>query len=226
MYKTKEQLYNELKELTEENRKQIKEILDDIVESDILSAHLINIPKCLDLFNQYNISPKELNDCLDDYLKFDLEAFCDYCDWLGVFTHITFLSDSNFFDSFKITICPETENTFLDDLFPFRQSSYTEDLKQFIEDYVDHADSFTGYLCDNCFIATDIYSEDFYELATVKLIWASLDKYQKFFNSEIEKLKVIRNDLYECGDRINETFGKFEQRFTKHLGNIGFERKH
>lgn len=33
MSKTKEQLYNELKELTEENRKQIKEILDDIVES-------------------------------------------------------------------------------------------------------------------------------------------------------------------------------------------------
>ena len=46
MSKTKEQLYNELKELTEENRKQIKEILDDIVESGILSTLLVKIPKC------------------------------------------------------------------------------------------------------------------------------------------------------------------------------------
>lgn len=42
MHKTKLQLYNELKELTEENRKQIKEILDELVESGALSTYTLN----------------------------------------------------------------------------------------------------------------------------------------------------------------------------------------
>ena len=41
MYKTKEQLYEELKELTEESRKQFKSILDDIIKSEALLAHIM-----------------------------------------------------------------------------------------------------------------------------------------------------------------------------------------
>ena len=212
MSKTKEQLYNELKELTEENRKQIKEILDDIVESGILSTLLVKIPKCQDLCNQYEITKKELVNLLEDYLNKEVELFVESCTWRRVTVQLSYSEDSNFYEVIKVTLCPETENTFLDDLFYFRSLSYTEVLKDFVEDYLEHSDAFTEYLCANDFISADIYSEGFYDLVTVKELSPIFAEYENFFKDELDKL-----------NKITDTF---EQDFSNHLENFGFERKH
>ena len=226
MSKTKEQLYNELKELTEENRKQIKEILDDIVESGILSTLLVKIPKCQDLCNQYEITKKELVNLLEDYLNKEVELFVESCTWRRVTVQLSYSEDSNFYEVIKVTLCPETENTFLDDLFYFRSLSYTEVLKDFVEGYLEHSDAFTEYLCANDFISADIYSEGFYDLVTVKELSPIFAEYENFFKDELDKLKGIITSLYECGDKLNKITDTFEQDFSNHLENFGFERKH
>lgn len=226
MSKTKEQLYNELKELTEENRKQIKEILDDIVESRILSTLLVKIPKCQDLCNQYEITKKELVNLLEDYLNKEVELFVESCNWRRVTVQLSYSEDSNFYEIIKVTLCPETENTFLDNLFCFRSSSYTEELKDFSEDYLEHSDAFTEYLCANDYISADIYSEGFYDLITVKELQQIFPEYENFFKDELDKLRGIITSLYECGDRLNKITDTFERDFSNHLENFGFERKH
>lgn len=226
MSKTKEQLYNELKELTEENRKQIKEILDDIVESGILSTLLVKIPKCQDLCNQYEITKKELVNLLEDYLNKEVELFVESCTWRRVTVQLSYSEDSNFYEVIKVTLCPETENTFLDGLFYFRSLSYTEVLKDFVEDYLEHSDAFTEYLCANDFISADIYSEGFYDLVTVKELSPIFAEYENFFKDELDKLNGIITSLYECGDKLNKITDTFEQDFSNHLENFSFERKH
>lgn len=226
MYKTKEQLYNELKELTEENRKQIKDILSDIVDSEVLSTILVKIPKCQDLRNQYEITHKELVNLLEDYLNREVELFVESCNWRRVTVQLSYSDDSNFYEIIKVTLCPETENTFLDDLFLIRKSSYTEELKDFVEDYLEHSDAFTEYLCANDYISADIYSEGFYDLVTVKELSQIFVEYENFFKDELDNLRDMITCLYECGDRVNKITGTFKQDFSNHLENFGFERKH
>lgn len=226
MSKTKEQLYEELKELTEENRKQIKEILDDIVESDILSVLTTNVPKCLDLLNQYVITPKEFFYLLNDHLNFEVDTFCAFCEYRRVTVQLSYSKDANFYEVINVALCPETENTLLDELFCFRKPSYKEELKDFIESYLEHGDALTEYLCDNGFISADIYSEGFYDLVTVKELSQIFAEYENFFKDELENVKEIRTSLYECGNRLNKFSDTFEQVFSEYLTNIGFERKH
>lgn len=226
MHKTKEQLYNELKELTEENRKQIKEILSAIVDSEVLSTILVKIPKCQDLRNQYDVTHKELIDLLEDYLNREVEILVESCNWRRVSVQLSYSDDSNFYEIIKVTLCPETENTFLDDLFLIRKSSYTEELKDFVDDYVEHGDAFTEYLCANDYISADIYSEGFYDLVTVKELSQIFAEYENFFKDELDNLRDMITCLYECGDRVNKITDTFEQDFSNHLENCGFERKH
>lgn len=226
MHKTKEQLYNELKELTEENRKQIKEILSAIVDSEVLSTIVVKIPKCQDLRNQYDVTHKELIDLLEDYLNREVEILVESCNWRRVSVQLSYSDDSNFYEIIKVTLCPETENTFLDDLFLIRKSSYTEELKDFVDDYVEHGDAFTEYLCANDYISADIYSEGFYDLVTVKELSQIFAEYENFFKDELDNLRDMITCLYECGDRVNKITDTFEQDFSNHLENCGFERKH
>lgn len=80
MHKTKLQLYNELKELTEENRKQIKEILDELVESGALSTYTLNVPKCLNFNYLYDTEPKKLEEYLDNYIETEVDYFQEFCE--------------------------------------------------------------------------------------------------------------------------------------------------
>ena len=90
----------------------------------------------------------------------DLYTFCDYWDMV-----VLLKSGRN---SNKVYFLPKADDTILEDLFAYRAYNYQDQLKEFIEDYFDHDDSFSEFMCDNSITSADIYSEDFYELATVK----------------------------------------------------------
>ena len=47
-------------------------------------------------------------------------------------------------------------------------------------------------MCDNSITSADIYSEDFYELATVKELQIILVEYKEVFQEEINKL-ILNN---------------------------------
>lgn len=218
MNKTKLQLYNELKELTEENRKQIKAILDDIVKSGVLSAHVVNVPECLDLCNQFNMTPKKLKEVLDTYLDMQICTLKYFCNYRKISMHLVDVEDGRFYKTFHIAFCPLEENTFLwDTVFCLLNFSSQQELKNFIENYVEYKEAFTEYLCDNGFLSADIYSDGFYELVTVKELSLILEEYKKFFKDELDKLKSMHVSLNECESKLNEIFGSFENRFSEYL---------
>lgn len=226
MDKTKEQLYSELKELTEEKRKQLKTVLDDIVESGTLSVHLVNIPKCLDLCTQYNIGLKELVKYLDKYLDMEINDLNKFCEYREVSVQQIDIENPYFYESLNITLCPQIENTFLGDLFCYVSFSYQQMLKDFIENYLEHGNAFTEYLCDNGFISADIYSDGFYDLITVKELSTIFTEQEKFFKNELEKLKSLQSSLYVCMYKLNAISRNFKHRFSGYLDYLGFERKH
>lgn len=218
MNKTKLQLYNELKALTEESRKQIKKTLDSIVKSGVLSAHVVNVPEFLDLCSQFNMTPKKLKELLDAYLDMQICTLKYFCNYRKIFMHLVDVEDSRFYKTFHIAFCPLAENTFLwDAVFCLLNFSSQQELKAFIENYVEYKEAFTEYLCDNCFVSADIYSDGFYELVTVKELALILEEYKKFFKDELDKLKSIQASLNECENKLNEIFGAFENRFSEYL---------
>lgn len=218
MNKTKLQLYNELKALTEESRKQIKKTLDSIVKSGVLSTHIVNVPECLDLCSQFNMTPKKLKELLDAYLDMQICTLKYFCNYRKISMHLVDVKDSWFYKMFHIAFCPLTENTFLwDAVFCLLNFSSQQELKAFIENYVEYKEAFTEYLCDNGFVSADIYSDDFYELVTVKELSLILEEYKAFFKDELDKLKNIQVSLNECENKLNEIFGPFENRFSEYL---------
>lgn len=221
MNKTKLQLYNELKELTEESREQIKAILDDIVESGVLSAHVVNIPECLDLCSQFNMTPKKLKELLDAYLDMQICILKYTCNYRKISMHLVDVEDGRFYKTFHIAFCPLEENIFLwDAVFCLLNFSSQQELKNFIENYVEYKEAFTEYLCDNCFVSADIYSDGFYELVTVKELALILEEYEKFFKDELDKLKSMQVSLNECENKLNEIFGAFKHRFSEYLEQV------
>lgn len=219
MYKTKEQLYEELKELTEESRKQFKGILDDIIESEALLAHSTKVPMAFNLIDDFDISELEFRDMFENFVSFqynDLYTFCDYWDMV-----VLLKSGRN---SNKVYFLPKADDTILEDLFAYRAYNYQDQLKEFIEDYFDHDDSFSEYMCDNSITSTDIYSEDFYELATVKELQIILAEYKEVFQEEIDKLKKLQNNLYACVGKLEDIINGFPENFEKYLEDMGYER--
>lgn len=218
MYKTKEQLYEELKELTEESRKQFKGILDDIIESEALLAHSTKVPMAFNLIDDFDISELEFRDMFENFISFqynDLYTFCDYWDMV-----VLLKSGRN---SNKVYFLPKADDTILEDLFAYRAYNYQDQLKEFIEDYFDHDDSFSEYMCDNSITSTDIYSEDFYELATVKELQIILAEYKEVFQEEIDKLKKLQNNLYACVGKLEDIINEFPENFRKYLEDMGYE---
>lgn len=219
MYKTKEQLYEELKELTEESRKRFKRILNDIVKSEALLAHSTKVPMAFNLIDDFDISELEFRDMFENFVSFqynDLYTFCDYWDMV-----VLLKSGRN---SNKVYFLPKADDTILEDLFAYRAYNYQDQLKEFIEDYFDHDDSFSEYMCDNSITSTDIYSEDFYELATVKELQIILAEYKEVFQEEIDKLKKLQNNLYACVGKLEDIINEFPENFEKYLGDMGYER--
>ena len=219
MYKTKEQLYEELKELTEESRKQFKGILDDIIESEALLAHSTKVPMAYNLIDDFDISELEFRDMFENFVSFqynDLYTFCDYWDMV-----VLLKSGRN---SNKVYFLPKADDTILEDLFAYLAYNYQDQLKEFIEDYFDHDDTFSEYMCDNSITSTDIYSEDFYELATVKELQIILAEYKEVFQEEIDKLKKLQNNLYACVGKLEDIINEFPENFEKYLEDMGYER--
>ena len=219
MYKTKEQLYEELKELTEESRKRFKRILNDIVKSEALLAHSTKVPMAFNLIDDFDISELEFRDMFENFVSFqynDLYTFCDYWDMV-----VLLKSGRN---SNKVYFLPKADDTILEDLFAYRAYNYQDQLKEFIEDYFDHDDSFSEYMCDNSITSTDIYSEDFYELATVKELQIILAEYKEVFQEEIDKLKKLQNNLYACVGKLEDIINEFPENFEKYLEDMGYER--
>lgn len=218
MGKRKEQLYSELKALTEENRKQIKETLDSIVKSGVLSVHIVNIPECLDLCSQFNMTPKKLKELLDAYLDMQICILKYTCNYRKISMHLVDVEDCRFYKTFHVAFCPLAENTFLwDSVFCLLNFSSQQELKNFIENYVEYKEAFTEYLCDNGFVSADIYSDGFYELVTVKELSSILEEYKAFFKDELDKLKNMQVSLNECENKLNEIFGTFKHRFSEYL---------
>lgn len=218
MYKTKEQLYEELKELTEESRKQFKSILDDIVKSEALLAHSTKVPMAFNLIDDFDISELEFRDMFENFISFqynDLYTFCDYWDMV-----VLLKSGRN---SNKVYFLPKADDTILEDLFAYLSYNYQDQLKEFIEDYFDHDDTFSEYMCDNSITSTDIYSEDFYELATVKELQIILAEYKEVFQEEINKLKKLQNNLYACVSKLEDIINEFPDNFRKYLEDMGYE---
>lgn len=223
MHKTKLQLYNELKELTEENRKQIKEILDELVESGALSTYTPNVPKCSNFNYLYDTEPKKLEEYLDNYIETEVDYFQEFCEYREISLQSADIENPEFYESICFSFCPQADNTILEDLFQYINFSYQTELKDFIEDYLEHGDSFTEYLCDNGFISADIYSEDFYALATVKELQIVLVEYKEVFQEEINKLKKLQNNLYACVSKLEEIINEFPENFGKYLGGMGYD---
>lgn len=227
MNKTKLQLYEELKELTEENRKQIKEILDDMVDSGVLATHTLNIPDCLNTHANYDITPEDLEERLNCFTDMAVSAFSDYCEHRGIFLHMLGLEDSEFDvsdyrASFNIAFNPQPENTLLGDRFYYVNFSHEETLREFIENYVEYKEAFTEYLCDNGYISADIYSDGFYELVTVEQLKMILTECKEFFSCELDKLKMLQTSLCECENKLREISNTFEHRFYVYLDEIGY----
>ena len=218
MYKTKEQLYEELKELTEESRKRFKGILNDIVKSEALLAHSTKVPMAFNLIDDFEISELEFRDMFENFVSFqynDLYTFCDYRDM------VVLLKPGR--NSNKVYFLPKADDTILEDLFAYLSYNYQDQLKEFIEDYFDHDDTFSEYVCDNSITSADIYSEDFYELATVKELQIILAEYKEVFQEEIDKLKKLQNNLYACVSKLEEIINEFPENFGKYLGGMGYD---
>lgn len=218
MYKTKEQLYNELKELTEESRKKFKSILNDIVKSEALLAHSTKVPTAYNLIDDFDISELEFRDMFENFVSFqynDLYTFCGYWDMV-----VLLKSGRN---SNKVYFLPKADDTILEDLFAYLSYNYQDQLKEFIEDYFDHDDTFSEYMCDNSITSADIYSEDFYELATVKELQIILTEYKEVFQEEIDKLKKLQNSLYACVSKLEDIISGFTDNFRKYLEDMGYE---
>lgn len=222
MHKTKLQLYNELKELTEENRKQIKEILDELVESGALSTYTLNVPKCSNFNYLYDTEPKKLEEYLDNYIETEVDYFQEFCEYREISLQSADIENPEFYESICFSFCPQADNTILEDLFQYINFSYQTELKDFIEDYLEHGDSFTEYLCDNGFISADIYSEGFYDLVAVRELSLIFAECENFFKDELDKLKMIQTSLYECRNRLNKISDKFEQNFIEYLDDMGY----
>lgn len=219
MSKTKEQLYNELKELTTETRKRFKSILDDIITSEALLAHSTKVPMAYNLIDDFDISELEFRDMFENFVSFqynDLYTFCDYWDMV-----VLLKSGRN---SNKVYFLPKADDTILEDLFAYLSYNYQDQLKEFIEDYFDHDDTFSEYMCDNSITSTDIYSEYFYELATVKELQIILVEYKEVFQEEIDKLKKLQNNLYACVGKLEDIINEFPENFEKYLEDMGYER--
>lgn len=217
MSRTKEQLYNELKELTTESRKQFKSILDDIIKSEALLAHSTKVPMAYNLIDDFDISELEFRDMFENFVSSydDLYTFCDY--W-NVRVLLKEGRNSN-----KVYFLPRAEDTILEDLFSYRAYNYQDSLKEFIEDYIEHDDAFSEYMCDNSITSADIYSEDFYELATVKELQIILEEYKEVFQEEIHKLKKLQNNLYACVSKLEEIINEFPENFKEYLERMGYE---
>lgn len=218
MHKTKLQLYNELKELTEENRKQIKEILDELVESGALLAHSTKVPMAYNLIDDFDISELEFRDMFENFVSSQYDTLYTFCDYWNVRVLLKEGRNSN-----KVYFLPKAENTILEDLFTYLAYNYQDQLKEFIEDYFDHDDTFSEYMCDNSITSADIYSEDFYELATVKELQIVLVEYKEVFQEEINKLKKLQNNLYACVSKLEEIINEFPENFGKYLGGMGYD---
>lgn len=78
-------------------------------------------------------------------------------------------------------------------------------------------------MCDNSITSADIYSEDFYELATVKELQIVLVEYKEVFQEEINKLKKLQNNLYACVSKLEEIINEFPENFGKYLGGMGYD---
>ena len=218
MHKTKLQLYNELKELTEENRKQIKEILDELVESGALLAHSTKVPMAYNLIDDFDISELECRDMFENFVSSQYDTLYTFCDYWNVRVLLKEGRNSN-----KVYFLPKAENTILEDLFTYLAYNYQDQLKEFIEDYFDHDNTFSEYMCDNSITSADIYSEDFYELATVKELQIVLVEYKEVFQEEINKLKKLQNNLYACVSKLEEIINEFPENFGKYLGGMGYD---
>lgn len=218
MHKTKLQLYNELKELTEENRKQIKEILDELVESGALLAHSTKVPMAYNLIDDFDISELECRDMFENFVSSQYDTLYTFCDYWNVRVLLKEGRNSN-----KVYFLPKAENTILEDLFTYLAYNYQDQLKEFIEDYFDHDNTFSEYMCDNSITSADIYSEDFYELATVKELQIILAEYKEVFQEEINKLKKLQNNLYACVSKLEEIINEFPENFGKYLGGMGYD---
>lgn len=219
IYKTKEQLYEELKELTGESRKRFKGILNDIVKSEVLLAHSTKVPMAFNLIDDFDISELEFRDMFENFVSFqynDLYTFCDYWDMV-----VLLKSGRN---SNKVYFLPKADDTILEDLFAYLAYNYQDQLKEFIEDYFDHDDTFSEYMCDNSITSADIYSGDFYELATVKELQIVLAEYKEVFQEEIDKLKKLQNNLYACVGKLEDIINEFPENFEKYLEDMGYER--
>ena len=232
MNKTKLQLYEELKKLTEISREQIKDILNDIIESGVLKRHFLNVPHYKHLCDEYNIGDigrKYLDEHLNTFINSQISELEEYCDCHGVnieLTEIADLTTKDLFFSKSVFLIPRREDIMIDDIFYYNGCNCQEELKEFINDYLESNEAFTEYLCDNGFISADIYSDGFYELITVKELSTILTEQEEFFKNELEKLKSLQSSLYVCMYKLNQISRNFKHRFSGYLDYLGFERKH
>ena len=218
MDKNKLQLYNELKELITEKRKQFKGILDDIIKSEALLAHSTKVPMGFNLIDDFDISELEFRDMFENFVSSQYDELYTFCDYWNVKVLLKAGRNSN-----KVYFLPKADDTILEDLFAYLAYNYQDQLKEFIEDYFDHDDSFSEYMCDNSITSADIYSEDFYELATVKELQIILAEYKGVFQEEINKLKKLQNNLYACVSKLEDIINEFPENFRKYLEDMGYE---
>lgn len=218
MDKNKLQLYEELKEVITESRKKFKSILDDIIKSEALLAHSTKVPLTYNLIDDFDISELEFRDMFENFVSSQYDDLYTFCDYWNVRVLLKEGRNSN-----KVYFLPKADDTVLEDLFAYLAYNYQDQLKEFIEDYFDHDDTFSEYMCDNSITSADIYSEDFYELATVKELQIILAEYKEVFQEEIDKLKKLQNNLYACVGKLEDIINEFPENFGKYLKDMGYE---
>ena len=170
------------------------------------------------LIDDFDISELEFRDMFENFVSSQYDDLYTFCDYWGVRVLLKAGRNSN-----KVYFLPKADDTILEDLFAYLAYNCQDQLKEFIEDYFDYDDTFSEYMCDNSTTSADIYSEDFYELATVKELQIILAEYKEVFQEEIDKLKKLQNNLYACVGKLETIINEFADNFKEYLEDIGYE---
>lgn len=222
MSKTKEQLYNELEEIVTSGRKEIKEVLDELLESGMLKAHLVSVPDAAKVINKFNISEKSFQDSFSDYSDLEYRRIKKFCEHRGVSLFLLSGVNSNkvFFGAMSTT------NTVVDDLFyNSGDTTYQSKLKELIEDYFEDTKLFIRFLYESGIISTNIYDDSWYEDADLTKVQEVLAKYEQVFKEQVNKLEEIENSLLECENKLNDILSNFPDGLSEYLKNLGYEEK-
>lgn len=117
----------------------------------------------------------------------------------------------------------DTTNTVVDDVFYYADSTYQSKLKELVDDYFEDNKSFIHHLCESGIIAVNIYSDGWYDEATVTNLQEVVEEYEQVFGEQVIKLEKIENSLLECENKLRDILSNFPDGLSEYLKNLGYE---